>query len=462
MQPSAVPRRVARRRPAARSLLPALLALAASLPATAAAQAPAPPAGDGPTIEIAPEDSAPPPAAKPGAPAVSLGAGVAPEHELVRGLTDQRFRSADASASSTAIGGYGEIQVRGTTAGREGERQWVADIPRLVLFVAHEFSDAFRAYTELEVEHSLSCASCPGAVELEQAYVDWRVLGDTLGLRAGLILVPMGIINQWHEPPVFHGVVRPRVDTAVIPSTWREIGVGAFGQPVDWLRYEAYLMTGLDPMGFSAGGVGGGRQNGGLARANAWAGVARVEVEPLLGVVFGASAYVSDLGPNASGQTFLRDANPVDLSLPAVGWAADARFRRSGLEFRAVFAEWRLPESRALMLSYDAAGALNFPDASSPVPTVIRGGYVETAYDVLRPLGLSHQLLPFVRVEGYSTQAEVPEGYQANPQYSVRETTFGLSYRPIQQVVIKTDYQLRNVKLGFDQTQLNFGVGFMY
>jgi len=445
-------------------LPPALLALTTWLPATAAAQTPAPaPAQEsGPAIEIAPEDSAPPPGPRPDAPAVGLGAGAAPEHELVRGMTEQRFRRAEASTTSTAIGGYGEIQVRGTTTGREGEREWIADISRLVVFVAHEFSDAFRAYTELEVEHALSCATCPGAVELEQAYVDWRVAGDALGLRAGLILVPMGIINQWHEPPIFHGVVRPRVDTAIIPSTWREIGVGVFGQPLDWLRYEAYAMTGLDPLGFSASGVGGGRQNGALARANAWAGVARVEVEPLLGVVIGASVYASDLGPNARGQVFLRDGTPLDLSLPAVGWAADGRWRRGGVEFRAVLAEWRLPESQALMATFDAAGARNFADMRSPVPTVMRGGYVETSYDVLRPFGLGHQLLPFVRVEGYSTQAEVPEGYEANPQYSVRETTFGLSYRPIQQVVIKADYQLRNVKLGFDQTQLNFGVGFMY
>jgi hypothetical protein len=96
------------------------------------------------------------------------------------------------------------------------------------------------------------------------------------------------------------------------------------------------------------------------------------------------------------------------------------------------------------------------------VAAVIRGGYVEGAIDVLRPLGLSHQLLPFARIEAYSTQAALPEGYEENPSFSVREYTFGLSYRPIQQVVLKADYQLRNRKLGFDQTQLNFGVGFMY
>ena len=92
----------------------------------------------------------------------------------------------------------------------------------------------------------------------------------------------------------------------------------------------------------------------------------------------------------------------------------------------------------------------------------MRGGYVEGAYDVLRPLGVSHQLLPFARLEFYDTQAEVPKGYTANPTFSVREYTFGASYRPIRQVVVKGDYQLLNRKLGLDERQINLGVGFMY
>lgn len=470
MQLSPCPR--GRRRSLRTDLRPlaALLALVAVTPAAASAQ-PAPPAtaspaapqapgGGGPAIELAPEDAErPQPKATP---TLGLGAGAAPEHELIRGLTEQRFRSAEASLTSTAIGGYGEIQVRGTTTGRDGEREWLADIPRLVVFVAHEFNRAFRSYVEIEVEHTASCSSCPGAVELEQAYVDWAIADRALGLRAGLVLVPMGIINQWHEPPIFHGVVRPRVDTVVIPSTWREIAIGAFGQPVDWLRYEAYAMTGLDPMGFGAGGIAGGRQNGALASANAWAGAARVEVEPILGVVIGASGYVSDAGANAAEGTFLRDRTPVELSVPVLGWSADARFRRSGIEARAVFAEWHIPEAGALMVSYNSDRQLNFPDASSPVPTLIRGGYIEGAVDVLRPFDVGQELLPFARIEAYDTQADLPEGYEENPSFSVREYTFGLSYRPIQQIVVKADYQLRNRKLGFDQTQLNFGIGFMY
>jgi hypothetical protein len=219
-------------------------------------------------------------------------------------------------------------------------------------------------------------------------------------------------------------------------------------------------MTGLDPLRLGAGGLAGARQGGAFARANAWALTGRVEYEPLLGVVVGASVYASDAGEN--GKFYLRDHSRVDLSVPILGWSADARFRRAGLEWKILYAEWHMPESEVLMRTFDATGNALMPDPSRPVPTLIRGAYVEGAYDVLRPLGISHQLLPFARIEFYDTQAAVPEGFTPNPTYSIREYTFGASYRPIQQLVFKADYQLRNRRLGKDETQVNFGAGFMY
>lgn len=438
------------------SLFAALLPFVWLTTAEISAHAEDPPPGGGPAIELAPEHREPPKTER----TVSLGAGTAPDHELVRGLTEQRFRSAAESLSHTSVGGYGEIHVSGLTSGREGETQWTSDVARLVLFVAHSFNDRIRVYTELEIEHALACATCSGAVELEQAYVDWKVLGDKVGLRAGLVLLPMGIINQWHEPPIFHGVKRPKVETAVIPSTWREIGMGFFGEPIEGLRYELYAMTGLNPLGLSAGGLAGARQGGAFSSANAWAVTGRVEYEPLLGVVVGASGYASDAGNN--GEFYLRDHGRVDLTFPVFGWTADARFRRAGLEWKILYAEWHLPESEALMHTFDASGYPLFPDASRPVPTRIRGAYVEGAYDVLHLFGLSHQLLPFARIEFYDTQSAVPKGYAENPTFSVREYTFGASYRPIPELVFKGDYQLRNRKLGKDEIQVNLGVGFMY
>jgi hypothetical protein len=411
-----------------------------------------PPPSDGPVIELAPQDREPPPKSSP---IISFGAGRAPEPDLVRSLTEQRFRSALESLARTSVGGYGELFVTGTTSGPGASRQWTADARRVVLFVAHSFTRDIRAYTELEVEHG-------NRAEIEQAYVDWKVAGDYLGLRAGLVLVPMGIVNEVHEPPVFNGVQRPSIETVIIPSTWREIGAGFFGHPAEILRYQVYAVTGLDPLGFNAGGfqdaTGGGEQ----AKAKAWSVAARVEVEPLLGVVLGASVYAGDAGKNGDTIFHLRDRSAVSLSLPIAGYSLDARLRRGGLECKILFTEWHFGGAGALMHAYDANGQPLFTDPTQPVPTLMRGAYAEAGYDVLHPARLSHQLVPFVRFEAYDTQASVPSGFAANTTYDIRELTFGASYRPIREVVLKADYQLRHRQSGAGETAISAGIGFMY
>jgi hypothetical protein len=445
-------------RPPTLPLLAALLA-----PAVASAQTP-PPGGaapaPGPVIELAPEDRAPPgPQAPPATkrPWIALGSGPA-DGDALADPAEQRLRSAQASVLRTAIGGYGELMVNGVKSGLDAPTQWTADARRVVLFVAHSFNEQIRVYTELEVEHAKEA-------EMEQAYVDYKVLGDRLGLRAGLVLVPMGIINELHEPPIFNGVVRPAVETVVIPSTWREIGAGVFGRPTELLRYELYGMAGLDPAAFGAGGLAGSsgagaNVAGAFARAKAWSVAGRVELEPILGMVLGVSGYAGDAGGN--GQFHLRDRTPVNVRVPVLGWDVDLRFKRAGLEWKVLYVEWHLPDADALMHTWDDAGHPLFPDPTSPVPTLMRGAYVEGGYDVLHWFRLSHQLVPFARIEFYDTQAGVPAGYAPNPTYSVREYTFGVSYHPIREVVVKADYQLLNRKEGKDATQINAGIGFMY
>ncbi len=90
-----------------------------------------------------------------------------------------------------------------------------------------------------------------GEVELEQAYVDF-LLTRAFNIRAGMLLVPMGIINERHEPPVFQGVERPFVDTVIIPTTWFDGGAGVHGEIGRGLRYRAYVMAPLDATEFSA------------------------------------------------------------------------------------------------------------------------------------------------------------------------------------------------------------------
>ncbi len=435
-------------------VLPALLAALALLGARPALAQSAPPAPSAaPTVELAPEDREPPAPPK-APPLVSFGTGPAPDVEMVRSLAETRFRSAAESLLHTSVGGYGELVVTGTTSAPGAPREWAADARRVVLFVAHEFTRELRVYTELELEHVTEA-------EIEQAYVDYRVAHDYLGLRAGLILVPMGITNEVHEPPAFNGVARPTVETVVIPTTWREIGAGFFGHPTEALRYEVYALAGLDPLGFSAAGFAGASGEGDLGKAKAWSAAARLEYEPLLGLVLGASGYGSDAGPNL--EAYRCNGKPVSFPIPVAGYSADARLRKAGLEWKMLYTEWFLPAAGAMMETCAApVNGKSTPLFASPLPTHMRGAYVELGYDVLHPFRLSHQLVPFARLEGYDTQVSVPRGYTANPAYNLRELTFGAGYRPIREVVVKLDYLLRYPDSGPRQTQVNVGLGFMY
>jgi hypothetical protein len=410
------------------------------------ATAPAIAEQDGPVVELPPE-------LDPGAPSAESA------DALTRGLKDQRLKA------PSPIGGYGELHFNMDLTDPDDPDSTI-DLHRLVLFVAHDFGQGFRLYTELEVEHALVGDGQAGEVGIEQAQIDWIVLGPDspvgeLGLRAGIVLVPMGIINQWHEPPIFHGVERPNVDKAIIPTTWREAGVGLFGQPTDWMRYELYLVSGLDPSRFRASdGLRKGRQAIAEAIGDGFAVTGRLEFEPLTSLVIGLSGYLGQAGPNLRG-AFAPSGEKADLDVWVSGLALDARGRWAGLEARAVFATFFIGDTPALRGLVDEAGE----SLGLDVGAQLLGGYGELAYDVLHLADTGHQLLPFVRVEYYDTLEDIQGRARTDGDDDRQklDLIFGLSYRPIAEIVFKADL-IRRLSGGDadDQTILNFGTGFMF
>ena len=262
--------------------------------------------------------------------------------------------------------------------------------------------------------------------------------------------MPMGIVNQWHEPPVFHGVERPAVDTFIIPTTWRELGLGFAGTLAEMFRYELYLTTTFDPLRLSENGLAGARSLGSFALARSFAVTGRAEVEPVLGVIAGVSFFASDLGAN--GKYYGRTGRERDLRLPLLGYALDARMRRWGFEARAVWAQFFFPNAGDLLAAYREDGS----------PLFIREASVELAYNFLHVLKLQHELLAFVRLETYDTQAAVPDTYKRNPALDVDLLTAGVTYRPGTQLVFKADFQRRDRRLGWGEFQYNLGFGYMF
>lgn len=168
-------------------------------------------------------------------------------------------------AQGVSVGGYGGIVYENFAGERDDGTPSGAvdriDALRGILYVGYKFNDRLLLNTEIEIEHV-------NEIFLEFAYLDYR-LSDALGARAGLLLAPMGLVNELHEPTVFLGTARPLTETQLIPSTWRENGVGVFGEAGPW-AYRVYLMSSFDGVGggasgaggFSAKGLRGGRQKG--------------------------------------------------------------------------------------------------------------------------------------------------------------------------------------------------------
>src|SRR5262245_27577147 len=208
-----------------------------------------------------------------------------------------------------SIGGYGEMlyenRAAETETGVASNAQDQIDFLRQIVYIGYKFDDRLLFNSEIEFEHSST--EHHGSVSVEFAYVD-AMLRPEINARAGLLLVPMGFINELHEPPVFLGARRPETEQHIVPSTWRAAGFGAFGEPTPGLSYRAYVIESLraaaDPGsgvdGFNASGLRGGRQNGSEAVFADIAGVVRADYSRS-GVGVGGSVFYGNAGQNELG-----------------------------------------------------------------------------------------------------------------------------------------------------------------
>ena len=200
-----------------------------------------------------------------------------------------------------SIGGYGEFVYSNPSSTREDGAPSGAssqiDALRGVIYVGYKFDDRFLFNSEIEFEHGST--SEEGSVSLEFAYLDWRFKGleGSTGLRGGLVLLPMGFINELHEPPTYLGVSRPETERRIIPTTWRELGIGMFGAVGDF-DWRAFVVNGLDGSGFDGSGLRGGRQKGSKALAEDFALSARVDWGGVPGLALGLSDSQQDDAPS--------------------------------------------------------------------------------------------------------------------------------------------------------------------
>ena len=261
------------------------------------------------------------------------------------------------SDRGVSIGGYGEALLEvlddrrddGSASGAVDQ----VDFLRAIFYFGTKFSERWLLNTEIEYEHASTSEG--GEVSVEFAYLD-HLIRPELNLRAGLVLLPMGWLNELHEPTVFLGATRPRTEQVLIPSTWRENGIGAWGS-VGAFDYRSYVVNGLDASGFNAGGLRGGRQKGARAKAEDLAWVGRLDFTGLPGLSLGASAYRGD-----SGQDLVDgDGAPIAVGTTIVDLHAEYRYR--GLELRGLYARADLDDVPRLNEALGLSGSGSVGDA---------------------------------------------------------------------------------------------------
>ncbi len=343
-----------------------------------------------------------------------------------------------------SIGGYGELLYQNFDGerdnGAESGRTDTFDLLRGVLYFGYKFNDRWLLNTEIEYEHAGS------EVSVEFAYLDylWR---PEASLRAGLLLVPMGFINELHEPTVFLGANRPDVERLIIPTTWRENGFGLFGEagPVS---YRTYVVNGFRGAGFTAAGLRGGRQKGNQAKAEDFAWVGRLDFTGVPGLLVGGSAYVGDSGQD------LKTSQGAGISVGTSLIEGHLEWRWRGLEFRALGVQAELDDVADLNRALGLTG-------NQSVGEKLQGYYLQLGYDVLAGRG-ERALIPYARWESYNTQDEVPAGFRANPANDVEVLTLGVALKPIEQIILKIDHQNYDNAAGTGVDQFNVLLGYVF
>jgi hypothetical protein len=351
-------------------------------------------------------------------------------------------------APATTLTAYGEI---GYSRPSKNSAATTTDVGRFVTGFQHRFNDRTKVVAELEVEHSVTSATDAGEVAVEQVYVEHRI-NQNFGVRAGLFLIPLGLINQNHEPHTFYGVNRPTVETSIIPSTLREVGVQVFGEHDNGVSWSAGITTGFDltkwdPL--NGEGVESPlrtlHQEGQLAKSKDLSFFGAADWRGIPGLRVGAGFTTGKAGHGTGGF-----ATPNARTLL---WDVHAQWTPGPWDFAAVYAKG----------SISGAGALNKTFSGAPylVPKSFDGWYAQAAYKFR--LSGDYKVSPFVRYErintGRSFDGVVP-GFNVSAYDTESIWTAGLNFNIAPTVVIKADYQ--RYKIVTDSNRFNLGLGFSF
>jgi hypothetical protein len=354
-----------------------------------------------------------------------------------------------ASEQKTTIWGYGEVNY--TQPKNRDEAKM--DMRRAVIGIGHRFDDKTRLNAEFEVEHGVVSADDEGEVEVEQFYIDHQ-LASYASVKAGLFLIPSGLLNETHEPNRYYGVERNFVETAIIPTTWREGGVGVHGSLDSGLAYDVGITTGFDLAKWDASNAEGTESPLGAAHQELQNAKARDLSQYL------ALNYRGVPGFLVGGSVFTGKAAQGDDAFPSQNirvtlWDLHTRWTPGDWDLSALYARGDI----------GGAGAANynfrFNGLDVLIPKSFYGWYTQAAYKVWQ--SGTYALTPFVRYERLSTGTGydgLPQGMELDAQPLEGVWTYGLNFNLNENVVIKTDIQ--RFKEDSSRNRFDLGVGLAF
>ncbi len=351
------------------------------------------------------------------------------------------------------IGGYGEVHYNQPVSS-EVKKNGTLDVHRFVMMLGYQFNERLQFVTELEFEHVKE-------FYVEQAFLQYK-LNPYINFRGGLILTPLGIINEYHEPTAFNGVERPQIDNNISPTTWREIGFGITGVvlPVS-LKYQAYIMNGFNSFDGTAriggaSGLRGGRQKGAESFVSSPNFSGKVEYFGIRGLNLGLAGYFGNTqstlynGIDKTDEDAKAKADSSVVGISMVG--VDARYSIKGLKFTGQLYYTVLSNTEEYNKFTTGKGGGNLGSS-------MFGYYIDLGYNVLRSAKTEMQLIPFLRYSNYDTHYSVPANIADNQSFQKNVYTTGLSWFLTKGAVVKADMQF--VKNGTqDEFAKIFNAGF--
>jgi hypothetical protein len=316
--------------------------------------------------------------------------------------------------AKTSIGGYGELHYNNYE-----DKDASVDFHRFVLFFGHEFTNKLRFFSEFELEHGIAGEGKSGEVELEQAFIEYDY-SDTVTTRAGVFLIPVGILNETHEPPTFYGVERNPVEKYIVPATWWEAGAGVTFKPNGGLTFDAAITSGLDTLDAN---IRSGRQKVSKASAENLAYTGRVKYTGVPGLELSATLqYQTDLAQSEAG------LDTADATL----FETHVIYNAENFSVRALYARWDV----------------NGDEAKASGKDEQTGWYVEPSYKFSEKVGV------FARYAEYNNKA----GDSSSD--AVESTSVGVNYYLHENIVLKADIEeLGGAK---DSKGFNLGVGYQF